>query len=148
MANKLDNLKKAKGFDVHPENINKNGRPPMLLTVMMRELREAGYERVSPSNIIEAYELLLGLDEEKLREIVNDKDKPMLVRIVSKQMLSTKGAEILEKMMDRAHGRAKTSADITTGGEKLNTTSKDVETIIDNYFAEKGLQEPIDSEEG
>lgn len=27
MANKLDNLKKAKGFDKLPDNINKNGRP-------------------------------------------------------------------------------------------------------------------------
>lgn len=100
---------------------NPNGRPPKLLTSLMRELTDAGYERVGPSMIVEAYELLLGLDEEKIKDLISDKKQPMSMRIVGKAMLTGKGIEILEKMMDRAHGRPKTEATV-----RLEKTSFDV----------------------
>lgn len=78
----------------------------------MQELREAGYERVTPTMIAEAYELLLGLDEDKIKGIVTDKKHPMSLRIVAKAMLSPKGHEMLETMMNRAHGRPKSETTI------------------------------------
>jgi len=65
-----------------------------------------GCERVSRSQIIETYEVLLWLSEEDLRKIVNEKGYAMMLRIVAKKMLSDKGDEMLEKMLDRAHGKA------------------------------------------
>lgn len=88
------------------ESGNKNGRPPLLLTTILKELSAQGYKRVSKANIAEAYDILLGLDEDKIKELILKKETPMILRIVGKQMLSSKGHEMLEKMLDRGHGKA------------------------------------------
>jgi hypothetical protein len=44
---------------------------------------------------------MLQLEERELKEMVEDKDKPMLVRVIAKAMLSGKGFEIIERMIDR-----------------------------------------------
>ena len=48
---------------------------------------------------------MLQLDESTLKEYITKKDIPMLVRILAKAMLSGKGFEIVEKMLDRSIGR-------------------------------------------
>lgn len=90
---------------------NPNGRPPKLVSTLIQELKDAGHERVGATQITETYELLTSLSEEEIRTLVNDKKQPMIVRIVGKAMLSTRGFEILERMLDRAQGRPKQSID-------------------------------------
>jgi len=115
-----ENLK-GNTFKDKPERINRDGRPPKIMSGVLKELTEAGYQRVTMAMVIEAYEILLGLDEAKIKEIVNDKEQIMSLRIVGKAMLSTKGSEILEKMLDRAHGKPKTSTELSTkDGEPLS----------------------------
>lgn len=97
---------KGKGFDANPQNINRKGAAPKTMTLILKELRAEGYERVSAAMVLEAYEILLGLPETKIKEIVTDGSQIMSLRIVAKAMLSPKGSEILEKMLDRAHGKA------------------------------------------
>ena len=88
---------------------------------VLKELTAAGYERVTMTMVIEAYEILLGLPESKIKEIITDSQQIMSLRIVGKAMLSTKGNEMLEKMLDRAHGKAKISAELSTkNGEPLS----------------------------
>jgi len=87
------------------ESGNPKGQPPKVLTSVMKQLRSAGYERVTAAGVMEAYEILLGLDEDTLKESINDKEQPMILRIVGKSMLSKKGSDMLEKMLDRAHGK-------------------------------------------
>lgn len=89
------------------ETLNPNGRPPKVLTKVLEELREAGYQNVKVANVVEAYELLFGLDQKKIEEVVSDVKQPMIMRIVGKAMLSKKGTEMLEKMLDRAFGKPK-----------------------------------------
>ena len=101
------------------EVTNPNGRPPKILTTILRELTDAGYKRVSVANVVEAYELLVGLDENKIKEVIEDKAQPMIMRIVGKAMLSPKGVEMLEKMLDRAHGKPNVRVDVTTKGDKI-----------------------------
>lgn len=86
---------------------NPKGRPPKLFSRLITELQEAGYERVSANMIVEGYEYLLSLDEVKIKAIVEDKEQPMSLRIIARAMLGKDGYEILEKMLDRAHGKAK-----------------------------------------
>jgi hypothetical protein len=45
----------------------------------------------------------------------------MLVSIITKAILSDKGFEIIEKMLDRAIGKAGGNIDITTNGEKIQS---------------------------
>ena len=100
-----ENLK-GKTFRDKPERINRKGAPPKTMTLVLKELKAAGYERVTPAMVVEAYEILLGLPEAKIKEIILDPAQMMSLRIVGKAMLSVKGGEMLEKMLDRAHGKA------------------------------------------
>ena len=101
---------------------NNGGRPPMLLSTIVAELRAEGYERATANQVADAFETLLNVPEDVLANMVKDKHKPMSLRIVGKAMLTAKGWEVLQAMLDRAHGKAKQSTDITTGGERITVT--------------------------
>ena len=106
--------------------LNPNGRPKKLVSSILADLKNKG-ELVTRHMVTETYQVLMSLNEEQLKEIANDKEQPMLNRIVAKEMLSKKGFDIIEKMMDRANGKAmimqEISQDVTTGGDKLNGIS-------------------------
>ena len=89
------------------ETGNPNGRPPKLLSGIVRELKAKGYERATAGTVADAFEMLLNVPEEELAEMVKDKAQPMSLRIVGKAMLTAKGWEVLQAMLDRAHGKAK-----------------------------------------
>lgn len=88
------------------------GRPPKLLSSIVAELRSKGYERASAANVVEAFETLMNVPEDVLADMVKDKSQPMSLRIVGKAMLTAKGWEVLQAMMDRAHGRPKQAVDM------------------------------------
>lgn len=92
---------------------NPKGRPPKLLKHVLDELKRKGFERVSPSQVAEAYELLFNLSEAEIAHYVNDKKAPMFMRIVAKRMMSKDGVEMIEKMLNRAHGNTKQTVDTT-----------------------------------
>ena len=54
----------------------------------------------------------IGQIEDVLADMVKDKSQPMSLRIVGKSMLTAKGWEVLQAMMDRAHGKAKQQVDM------------------------------------
>lgn len=93
------------------ETMNPNGRPPKLLSGIVKQLKERGYERATATTVVEAFEMLMNVPEQELTDMVKDKSQPMSVRIVGKAMLSAKGWEVLQAMMERAHGKAKQSVD-------------------------------------
>ena len=98
------------------------GRPPKLLSTIVAELRAQGYERASAANVIDAFETLLNVPEDVLTEMVKDKTKPMSLRIVGKAMLTAKGWEVLQAMLDRAHGKAKQALALEHGEQKHTIT--------------------------
>lgn len=85
-----DNIK-GKGFDKHPEHINKKGQPRKLprLDVLLADV----------------------LDDAKMKDIITS-----LYKAAKKG--NVKAADVL---FDRMYGKAKQSLDITTGDEKINT---------------------------
>ena len=95
------------------------GRPPLLLSTIVAELRAKGYERATAGTVADAFETLLNVPEDVLKTMVGDPKAPMSVRIVGKAMLTAKGWEVLQAMLDRAHGKAKQSLDHTTNGKEL-----------------------------
>jgi len=96
-----ENLKPATKGEIR----NPYGRPPKLLSQITKDLKERGFEQVKNSNVIEAIELLLGLTKEQIRAITTDNESPSLLSIVGEGLLSDKSFEILEKMLERAHGK-------------------------------------------
>ncbi len=95
------------------------GRPPKLLSTITAELKAKGYERATANQVADAFETLMNVPEDELRKMVNEGKSPMSLRIVGKAMLTAKGWEVLQAMLDRAHGKAKQAIDHTSGGEKI-----------------------------
>lgn len=102
----------AKPF-VKGQSGNPKGQPKKLLTVINDQLKAEGYLPVKNSHVIDAYNTLLNLPENKIKEIITDTTTPMFLRIVAKAMLSPKGVEMIEKILDRAHGKAKQNVGFT-----------------------------------
>lgn len=95
------------------------GRPPKLLSTITSELKAKGYERATANQVADAFETLMNVPQDELAKMVKDEKAPMSLRIVGKAMLTAKGWEVLQAMLDRAHGKAKQSLDHTTGGDKM-----------------------------
>lgn len=97
------------------------GRPKKLLSGIMADLREAGYERITKAMVQEAYEVLLGMDNAALKAFKDNKDYPAIVGIVAKALLMNKDPfQVLETMMDRAHGKPKQTQEIEAEHKIVN----------------------------
>lgn len=106
------------------ETANPNGRPPKLVSHINKELKEKGYEPVSATQIQDCFTQMLNLSIKEIKEIANpDTEYPFLYKLVAKELLGKRGAEMLEKMLDRAHGKAKQQIEASISGEiKINIT--------------------------
>src|SRR5690606_8670203 len=81
------------------------------------ELKAKGYERATANQVADAFETLMNVPQDELAKMVKDEKAPMSPRIVGKAMLTAKGWEVLQAMLDRAHGKAKQAIDHTNNGE-------------------------------
>ena len=103
--------KQPHGGEIHllekGESGNPNGRPPRLLSTITAELKAKGYERATANQVADAFETLMNVPQNELADMVKDEKAPMSLRIVGKAMLTAKGWEVLQAMLDRAHGKAK-----------------------------------------
>jgi hypothetical protein len=102
---------------------NNGGRPPKLLSTITAELKAKGYERATANQVADAFETLLNVPQNELADMVKDEKSPMSLRIVGKAMLTAKGWEVLQAMLDRAHGKAKQAIDHTSDGKAIAPTS-------------------------
>jgi len=102
------------------------GRPPLLLSTIVAELRAKGYERATAGTVADAFETLLNVTHEDLVKMGQDPKSPMSLRIVAKGMLNAKGWEVLEAMLDRAHGKPKQSVDHSGEIKARITVSDDI----------------------
>ena len=119
---------KNKGFDKNPNNINRKGRPRRLVSSIVKELKEKGITQVTPNDIIDIYESYLNLKSKEIAEIANNEDNPYFARRVAKEMLSGKGFDIIERMIDRVHGKPKQATELT---------GKDGKDLIVNFVPAK-----------
>ena len=121
-------MKKVKqphgGAIVHAEKgetANPNGRPKKTIRVVNDELRAAGYEPTKPMEIADCYLTLINIPIEELKVRVSNESQPALVRIVGKAILSGRGFDVLEKMLDRSIGKAAQVIDIS-----MQASTKDI----------------------
>ena len=119
MGGRKDIYKDAKGFDKNPDNINRDGRPRKLVSDVIKELDAQGIKPVTKQEIQDVYMRLINLEVPDLETKVKDSKQPALVRIVGKAILSGKGYEVVERMLDRSIGKPDSKTDITTNGKDL-----------------------------
>ena len=122
---------KNKGFDKNPNNINRKGRPRRLVSSIIQDLKEKGIVQVKATDIVEAFEMLFNLESKEIAEIANNDKNPYFIRRVAKEMLSGKGFDIIERMIDRAHGKPKQATEITgkDGKDLIPPSIKEIEII-------------------
>lgn len=108
--------KQPHGGEIHllekGESGNPEGRPPRLLSTITAELKAKGYERATANQVADAFETLMNVPQDELAQMVKDEKAPMSLRIVGKAMLTAKGWEVLQAMLDRAHGKSRQGVDL------------------------------------
>ena len=117
------------------ETANPNWAPKRGISLVNQELRDKGYEPAKKQDIEETYLSMLQLERAELEKMEKDASKPMLVRILAENMLSGRGFEIIETMLDRGIGKATQKQEIegkiytteSSALEKLNALTTNVE---------------------
>ena len=84
---------------------NANGRPRKLISETIKELEAEGVQQTTTTEIKAVYLMLINLTIPELENRVKDSKQSALVRIVGKAILSGKGFEIIERMLDRTLGK-------------------------------------------
>ena len=116
-------------------NANPKGRPKKrLVSVINEELKVEGYDRVSKSQVQEAFEVMIQLPVDKLKDIASNKTNyPILYSLIAKELLSRNGAITLERILDRTHGRPNQSVDhgVQEGHSIEFKVLKDVKDSLD-----------------
>ena len=128
-------VKGGKGGEIHllekGETANPNGRPRKTINSVNKELEEQGIKPATANEIKDIYLRLINMEMAELRILVEDLKQPALIRIVGKKILSDKGFDIIDKMLDRAIGRAQQQIEFNNITPTLNVTQEQKD-IIDN----------------
>lgn len=112
MPNPENVIGKGKQFK-KGESGNPAGRPRKTVAYINEEMLKAGYTPATTADISNCYLMLINLEMDELTKIVNDKSHPALTRIVGKAILSGKGFDVIEKMLDRSLGKPTQGVDLS-----------------------------------
>lgn len=113
--------KDGNGFDKNPQNINRSGANRKTINKINLDLEADGYTEATEKDIKSCYLRLINVSIDELQKMVKDgSEQPSLVRVVGKAILSGKGFDVIEKMLDRTIGKATNSIDVTTNGKDIN----------------------------
>ena len=98
----------GKGFEKHPERINRKGRPKKLVSHINSQLKEEGFKEVSKDDVKTAYLTIINLPISKIKKIADPKndDYPFLYKLVAKELGGKRGADMLENLLDRSLGKS------------------------------------------
>ena len=140
----LDNLKK--GMIPKGKTGNPKGRPRSTIRTMIKDFEDAGLVVPSNEEIGKMYLYIATLNEEELKKLLNDKDLPMMTRIIARGILSKKGLDVVDKIVNRAYGNQQ-HIDITTNGKDLQPEPMKLIFVADRDALEKIESEIPKSEE-
>ncbi len=130
----LDNLKKgmAKKGDV----LNPKGRPRKTIRTVIAEFEKNGLIVPSNDEIGKMYLYIATLNEEELKRVLNDKEQPMMTRIIARGVLSKKGLDVIDRIVNRAYGQQQ-HIDITTNGKDIKNEPMTIRFIASKEELEK-----------
>ena len=146
-ARQLANLQKnmAKKGDIK----NPKGRPRHTIRTMIKEFENAGLIVPSNDEIGKMYLYIASLNEKELGELLKNKELPMMTRIIAKGILSKKGLDVIDKIVNRAYG-SQQHIDITTNGKDMKPEPLVVKVVANKEEWEKiasEIPEPLGREE-
>lgn len=116
------NLKKFK----KGESGNPNGRPRKSFRTVNEAMQAKGIEKLSRSQLLDAYALVLNATEDELKTLELDDSLPFAFRILIKELQgSSTRTAAFKDFRDYSFGRAIQQTDITTKGKSINDLSID-----------------------
>lgn len=143
-ARQLANLEKGKfkkGQVANPLGAGAHKKSP--LADFLHECEDIrGMAMPTPAEVAKMYFFIAALPEDKLKKLLQDKEKPMMMRIIARGVLDKKGIDILEKIVNRAYG-SQQRLDITTNGKELQREPLTIKFVADKNALEK-VQEEVD----
>ena len=119
-----EDKRNTNGFDKNPQNINKKGAPRKTINSVNQELEDRGITEATKEDIKSCYLRLINVKITELEEMSEDEKQPALTRIVAVAILSGKGFEIIEKILDRSIGKAEQKTDLTSAGKAMEINVK------------------------
>jgi hypothetical protein len=105
MARK-DIYKDAKGFDKNPQNINRTGANRKTVSAVNLELEKMGFIEATADDIRSCYLRLINIDIPEIQKMIASNEQPVLIRVVAKAIISGKGFDVIENMLNRSIGKA------------------------------------------
>ena len=135
MKNDPEIYKKAKGFDKNPQNINKNGRPKKIYTI----IKEKGY---SKDDFVTAIGELFWHTFKELEAIHKDKTKPAIIQIIAGQLYEAykkKDYNKIKELADHYAGKPLQKQEIDmNNGVKLNieVENQEQKDNLENFIDE------------
>ncbi len=112
------------------------GRPKKLVSSLIAQLKEEGYEGVTNGQISDVISLLLNLEKDRVKQLAEDAKQPIYVQRISRRLVTATDKEIgdfIDKQLDRAHGKPKQVQEIT---------GKDGEALAPNILTIRYPTEP------
>lgn len=109
---------------------NPKGRPRLLVSSVIKEMQEKGVETISQVDVKQTFLMLLNLEVKEIEEMVKNPKQPAIVRIVGKEMLGGKGFDIIEKMLDRALGKAEEAVTFKSEISLENLSEKEHDLLL------------------
>ena len=122
---------------------NPNWRPKKFVGSVLDELKKQGFGNITRRNVVDIYETLLSLPRDGLVDIASGKQYPMIYRIVAKEMLSKRGFDVIEKMIDRAHGKASQTVDVVVQENPLKELVNEIrEDLVGTTGENREVKKP------
>lgn len=147
-AKQLANLEKGKWKKGQVTNPLGAGARKSPLANFLHDCEEVrGMAMPTPADVAKTYFFIATLNEEKLKNILQDKSQPMMIRIIARGVLDKKGIDILEKIVNRAYG-SQQRLDITTNGKELQREPLTIKFVADKDALSKIQQEVDDVDNG
>jgi len=121
---------------------NPYGRPPRLVSQVLRDVKAEGMEAVTPAQVSDVISVLLNYSVEQVLAISKDKTLPILIQRTARRFAGSSDKDwdtVLRDNLDRAHGKAKQSVE-HTGKEGAPIQFENVP--LENRLAALKLLEP------
>lgn len=91
----------------------------MLINEIRQNLKAAGIPPATATDIRAVYRQMINMTISELKAMGKDEDAPAFTRVVAAAILSRKGFEVIESMLNRSIESLPEQVDITSKGKRL-----------------------------